>query len=1066
MKKNTLSMFMAVGLLGTGASLLSEHSAAAQSISSGALRGQIKDNKTGEVIIGATVAATSSSLQGQQVVITDETGSYSIDNLPAGMYTLTVYYNDKQFSRGNVLVQTGKQAVVNVPIDTSVGEGKGGEVVVIKGHAPVIDEGSSKLGSTFTSDYTNNLPVGRTFGEVVGAAAGSQGDFYGVGFSGSGSSENTYIVEGLNTTDTGFGGQSTNLPNEFVEETEVITAGYNAEYGRSTGGIINVVTKSGTNEFHGSVFGYYTPGALVASSDAISNAGSTIAGTNALNYDTDFGAEIGGPIIKDKLWFHVGFNPSYTNSTVTRTVGRQSDTQNQVDPSGAVDANGMPIAVPDTVECAQFQLQHPGTPCPAALATGTTLITPLSHSSLPLTSSTYNFTAKINGAINENHQFQISAFGNPSTTNNVFNPATVPSNPADQQDLIKQGAWDVSAKWNSKFNDGKTELEAIIGYHHGYVDQLPTSGTAAQAPADVYYNYSRSLYDFADLEGANAIAGCNDKAANDALDPHNKIVNCPVNQYTESGLGFLESRNNDRKTLSLTATQRVKALGYHTIKVGVDGELASYDSIRGYTGGETLRRNSDNTWLQTQYLQIDRGLTTSELAMNKAGTFTAPNGEITCIGNGSDQTTNSALCSVNSNGLVVDTSDRNLGAFVQDSWQIRPNITLDLGLRWEQQTAYFAQFLQGTVDPASGLTIPDQAMQLNNLWAPRIGVIWDPTDEGRSKIFGHWGRFYESIPMDINVRAFGGEITQENNLNQDPVTGANAPSSDTNCNVDHGDGVTGGIADRLKNCKVSSLVGTLGGGSEYVTPGIGGQYLDEFIIGGEYEIAPDFKVGISYQHRSLPQIIEDLSTDNANDYLITNPAGNFDAQAKELQTEAAAAQLAGNTRLAALDLSRASQLVQIKSFDTPTRYYDALQLTVEQRPTKKSLLKASYTYSQNRGNYPGLFSTETNQLDPNLTSEYDLKNLMANRYGPLGLDRPHLLKIDGFYEFDLKQAGLITAGASFRVQSGLAHNTLGGDYLYGASESYLLPRGSEERSPTTWEVDVHISYGRKLSKTS
>ena len=176
--------------------------------------------------------------------------------------------------------------------------------------------------------------------------------------------------------------------------------------------------------------------------------------------------------------------------------------------------------------------------------------------------------------------------------------------------------------------------------------------------------------------------------------------------------------------------------------------------------------------------------------------------------------------------------------------------------------------------------------------------------------------------------------------------------------------------------------------------------------------------------------------------------------------------MAGNAKLAALDLSRASQLVQIKSFDTPTRYYDALQITLEQRPTKKSLLKASYTYSQNQGNYPGLFSTETNQLDPNITSEYDLKNLMANRYGPLGLDRPHLLKVDGFYEFDLKQAGLITAGASFRVQSGLAHNTLGADYLYGASESYLLPRGSEERSPTTWELDVHLSYGRKLSKTT
>ena len=73
-------------------------------------------------------------------------------------------------------------------------------------------------------------------------------------FSGSTSSESTYIVEGINTTDTAFGGQSTNLPNEFVEETEVIAGGYNAEFGRSTGGVINVVTKQGSNELKGSVF--------------------------------------------------------------------------------------------------------------------------------------------------------------------------------------------------------------------------------------------------------------------------------------------------------------------------------------------------------------------------------------------------------------------------------------------------------------------------------------------------------------------------------------------------------------------------------------------------------------------------------------------------------------------------------------------------------------------------------------------------------------------------------------------------------------------------------------------
>ena len=218
--------------------------------------------------VGATVVATSPALQGEQVVITDENGQYFITSLPAGIYTLTVYYQDNTFSRGNVLIQVGKEAVVNVAVNT-VTAAKKGETIIIKGTTPMIDQGSQKIGITITDDYTRNIPVGRTFGAVLGAAAGSQGDYYGTSIAGSTSGENTYIVEGINTTDTGFGGLSSNLPNEFIQETEVISGGYNAEYGRATGGIINVVTKSGSNEFHGSVFGYLTPGALVSAAKTV-----------------------------------------------------------------------------------------------------------------------------------------------------------------------------------------------------------------------------------------------------------------------------------------------------------------------------------------------------------------------------------------------------------------------------------------------------------------------------------------------------------------------------------------------------------------------------------------------------------------------------------------------------------------------------------------------------------------------------------------------------------------------------------------------------------------------------
>jgi len=89
---------------------------------------------------------------------------------------------------------------------------------------------------------------------------------------------------------------------------------------------------------------------------------------------------------------------------------------------------------------------------------------------------------------------------------------------------------------------------------------------------------------------------------------------------------------------------------------------------------------------------------------------------------------------------------------------------------------------------------------------------------------------------------------------------------------------------------------------------------------------------------------------------------------------------------------------------------------------------------------------------------------LANRYGALGLDRPHNLKVDGFYRFDLKEAGLVTLGASVRAQSGIPHNVLAADVAYGPGETYLLPRGVGDRSPTTGQADVHLAYGRRISK--
>lgn len=1008
---------LGIGVL-AGAQIIHTPDAVAQTSTTGAVRGRIVDKATKEAVIGATVVVQGPALQGQQAEITDENGSFTIANLPPGIYVMTVFYNEAQFSRPNVLIELGKQAFVSVPIDTSV---QTSEVIELEGRAPIVDQGSTKTGVTITDEYTTRIPVGRTFGAVLGTAAGTQGDLYGVSFGGSTSLENTYIIEGINTTDTAFGEQSSNLPNEFIEETEVIAGGYNAEFGRSTGGVINVVTKQGGNEFKGSIFGYYTPGSMVAEVEPIIRSGASISSETNLDYSTDLGFELGGPIKKDKLWFHVGYNPSFRKSTLDRvTYSRQDE-----------DDDGVPDVDPET---------------------GFEIFNELGRSPMSTSNQTHFFTGKINGALSQDHQFQISGFGNPRSSDRAF--YRINGDRASQLYAFEDGAYDAALKWTSKFADNKTQIDLVAGYHLGYVHERPFFA-GHETHKLVRYGWNRNLSDlvgFEQAQGQGAFAGCNDGTADDE---NPMIVNCPIpfnTPYSTNGLGFLEVRDNARTALNAALTQRVKLAGHHTFKLGADLELTTYDSQRLYTGGgiwtqarrsvlSATGQSEPGNWDLRSFVVVDPTLD----PMNMADVDAA---DAVCVGG-------LALCRhADENGIQANTSNRNLAFFLQDSWQLRPNLTVNAGIRYENQTGFVADALKGKTSP-EGETIPDVAFELKGQIAPRVGLIFDPTQEGRAKLFTHWGRFYETVPMDINVRAFGGEII---NFNRATTRGATASCPEALNTFEQSvlDACDIAIKNRLQ----------FGGGTEFVAPGIGGQYIDELILGAEYELMADFKMGVNYVYRDMGRAIEDVSTDGGNNYLIANPGESFDDEAADLRTQADALRMSGEDELADLYESRATQLERVDDFDKPIRRYNAIVVTAQQRFSKNAMLLASYTYSRSKGNFPGLFSTETGQQDPNLTSMFDLPDLMANRYGSMGLDRPHLLKVDGFYQFDFKAAGALILGGSLRGESGLPFNALAGHWAYGAGESFLLSRGSGGRSPFVTAVDVKATYGKAIGKTN
>ena len=149
--------------------------------------------------------------------------------------------------------------------------------------APTVDVGNTQQQTSVTNEFVRNTPVrGRTYDAVLTIAPGAATDAVGFSFNGATGTENNFLIDGVNTTDPAFGILGTQLTLEFIGETEIITGGYNAEYGRATGGVVNVITKSGSNDFHGDLWLYATPFQLDA--DIVARSGEAIASKRETKY--------------------------------------------------------------------------------------------------------------------------------------------------------------------------------------------------------------------------------------------------------------------------------------------------------------------------------------------------------------------------------------------------------------------------------------------------------------------------------------------------------------------------------------------------------------------------------------------------------------------------------------------------------------------------------------------------------------------------------------------------------------------------------------------------------------
>jgi hypothetical protein len=323
MRRQLVASFLVllIGLIGAAL-------AVAQETTTGSIAGQVVDAQ-GAPVPGATVTLTSN--QGSKTFVTDGQGRFFAPYLTPGTYSVRVELTGfSPVEQKDITVHLGQRLEL-----TGLVLKVGGlqEVVEVVGAAPVVDISSTTVGGVLDADTLKRVPVGRNFTDALYLIPGVSSSG-GVGranpsMAGSSGLDNNYVVDGVNITNTGYGGigsysivfgsLGTGVTGDFVKETQVKTAGFEAEYGQSTGGVVNVLTQSGTNNIHGSLFGYLSPQSLASDWRQETTVNGTVNTTGS--QVGDFGATLGGPLMKDKVFFFGAFNPQYQTRSFTAPTG-------------------------------------------------------------------------------------------------------------------------------------------------------------------------------------------------------------------------------------------------------------------------------------------------------------------------------------------------------------------------------------------------------------------------------------------------------------------------------------------------------------------------------------------------------------------------------------------------------------------------------------------------------------------------------------------------------------------------------------------------------------------------
>ncbi|HSK10459.1 MAG TPA: TonB-dependent receptor [Vicinamibacterales bacterium] len=288
----------------------------------GQIEGIVRDT-SGAVLPGVTVEARSAN-RGVTTTVTDASGQYRFPSLAPGNYEVVATLEGFTPARSNTIdLRLGQ--ILRTDLTLQVGGVT--ENVVVTGETPLIDVKQSASFANIEAAFIDRIPTGRDFTSVVTVAPGAnqEDNAGGISIDGASGAENKFIIDGVDTTDLQTGESGKTLVVDFVEEIQVKSSGFAAEFGGATGGVINVITRSGTNNWRGTVGTYFESDALEAprrQTLRLNPIDDRVA--EYVQYPEDSWTQwepamtLGGPLVRDRLWFFAGYVPRLT--TTERSV--------------------------------------------------------------------------------------------------------------------------------------------------------------------------------------------------------------------------------------------------------------------------------------------------------------------------------------------------------------------------------------------------------------------------------------------------------------------------------------------------------------------------------------------------------------------------------------------------------------------------------------------------------------------------------------------------------------------------------------------------------------------------